>query len=326
MNVIYFNQRYFSDNASYENDGKVLLIPEPWLLYCNRFIRFLSHIHLSPRINSHLELPFKSIWIKNILKKSFTSNEKLCIVINSHFYNLYYDGIIKIAKKYFPDVYFAFIFSDRVTFFKKFYKDFPDIDLLKKDFDLVITYNVEDAKKYNIILDRPCFPIYKKLSNKLHDYSSDVFFVGSEKGRLKQIYDVYEVCKKHKLKCDFYINNVPEEKQKYRDEITYNTKLDYDEVLERVSKTKCVLNIIQDGGAGITLRDYEALYFNKLSLTNNYALVETELYDDNQIIWLNEFEKKIYKIKSFKNRTSNLLLEKYSLKKWCEWIELMLDK
>lgn len=320
MKYIYFNQKYFFDKPKYANDGDVLFIPEPWLFYNNKIIKFLSHLHLSPKINSRINLPFKSFWIKRILKNSFSSNTDICIIINSHFYHLYKGGIISIAKNYFKNAKFVFIFSDKVEYFKKNYKDFPSIDVLKSNFDLVITYNLSDVEKYGLVLDRPVLPEYEKINSNLFGLKSDVFFVGGNKGRLKEIYEIFDICQKNNLVCDFHINGVPEQLQKHSDQIVYNKFISYAEVLERAKRSNCILNIIQDDGAGITLRDYESIYFNKYLLTNNYALKKIKVCSDEQIIWLDQILSKINDIKNGYHKQNNYV-HMYTLKNWCNWIE-----
>lgn len=325
MKFIYFNQKYFSTVPSYENDGKILFVPEPWLYFKNRFVSFLAHTHLSPRINSKVSLPFKMLWMKKILKNAFLEKKEICIIINAHFYNLFTAGIRQEAEKYYKNVKIIFIFSDRVEYFQKQYKNFPSMEKLKEENDLVITYNVEDSKEYEIILDRPCFPKYSNIGNKLKEYHSDIFFVGANKSRLNQLHSIFEICYQNGLKCDFHINDVSPEEQKYKDYIVYNESMDYSEVLERVKKTKCVLNIIQNGGAGVTLRDYEAFSFDKIALTNNYALSIVGMYSKDQVIWLDDLKDRIEDIISYNGCNATQFKTIYSLENWCAWLEMLLS-
>ena len=319
MKFIYFNQKYYSDVPEMIDD-KIVTIPEPWLIYNNSLFRKICHVWLSPRLNSCINIPLKSIWIHNIITKLFDRKDEVCIIVNAHFYPLFYGGLIKHARKYFDRVFFVFIFSDRINMFQKLYKGFPDIEKLKKEFDLVITYNVSDAKEYNLILDRPCFPKYNYKLEVRDEYSSDVFFVGKSKERLKKIYGIYDKCVEHGLNCSFFITDVPFEKQRLDTNIIFNVPISYEEVLLRSYNTKCILNIIQDGGAGVTLRDYETILLKKIELTDNTALEVTGLYDSKQIIWLDEFEDRWEDIVSGFQGTERLV-QKFSQEEWYKWIE-----
>ena len=323
MNVLYFNQKYLSNVPKKYLDGSVLFVPEPWLFFRNKLIKTLCHITLSPRINSKIKLPFKSVWIKYILKHSFVKKDTICLVINAHFYHLYKSGIKRIAESLYKKVHIVFVFSDKVQYFAEHYRGFPDIEELKESFDAVITYNVADSKKYNLILDRPCFPSFEKIDDKLGDFHSDLFFVGSNKGRLNDIYKVFELCRSNGIKCDFHVIGVPKENIKYSDCISFNKPIPYSEVLERSKKTNCILYIVQEEGSGVVLRDYEALTFNKLLLTNNTALELSGLYSKEQVIWLDELAKRKNDIiAGYKG--SNALKIEYSLQNWIKWLEDLL--
>ena len=319
MKYIYFNQKYYSNKPSLESGGTVQFIPEPWLFYNNKALRFFCHVNLSPKYNSRINLPFRKLWVKNIINHVFDRSDDVVIIINAHFYHLFYSDIKYYSEKKYRSVKFVFIFSDKIEYFKKNYRDFPDIDYLKKEFDKVITYNTEDAVNYGIQLDRPCFPNYSKTLDSIDIYTSDVFFVGANKGRLNKLLEIYEICQNAGLKCDFYITDVEKKDQKYDDKIVYNQKIDYSEVLEKAKRTKCILNIIQSGGAGVTLRDYETISFNKLALTNNTALKETGLYSKEQIIWLDEITNRLDDIRNGYKGSNNLRNE-YSQSKWFEWL------
>lgn len=320
MNFIYFNQKYFSEKPEYCNSSKALLIPEPWLIFSNKFIRTICHIHLSPRFNSRIKFPLRRFWMPIILKNTFPKDEAICIIINAHFYSLVDAGLIRYIRSVYKEAFFVFTFSDKYDYFKNNYKDFPSVEKLKSTFDLVITYNTADAEKLGIILDRPCIPTVLNASNVLDGYTSDVFFVGSNKGRIDTIHKIYKICKSNGLDCDFHIMNVPPEKEYYKDDISYNSPIPYSEVLERSSKTKCILNVVQDSGEGVTLRDYEAIHFNKLMLTNNGALKVTRIYNREQMIWIDELRDRVNEIKTgFRGKST--LNEEYSQDNWFAWLE-----
>lgn len=325
MNTLYFNQKYLSKTPIRHLQNKVLFVPEPWLFFRCRIVQFLCHLNLSPRINSKIALPFRSFWIKKILKKCFDDkDDNLCIIINSHFYHLYRSNIDKIARRLYKNVRLVFAFSDRVSYFQNHYKDFPSIEELKSKFDLVMTYNLEDSTKFNLVLERPCFPLYEDISNKLGDFESDLFFVGSNKGRLDELYKIYDECSASGVVCDFHITGVPKDEIRSGIGLILNEPISYSEVLERSKKTKCILYLVQKGGDGIVLRDYEALSFNKLLLTNNKALLSSGLYTKEQVIWINEIKDRICDIKKGYSGT-NSFKEIYSLSNWLIWLENALN-
>lgn len=323
MKFVYFNQKYYSNHPERVNDY-IYTVPEPWLIFKTWFFRGLCHVWLSSRLDNYFSLPLKKIWINAILSKTFNRNDEVCIIINAHFFPLFYGGIIECARKYFKDSKFVFVFSDKVKMFQFLYKHFPDIELLKQEFDLVVTYNTDDVDKYGLVLDRPCFPQYNYSLEKKDDYSSDVFFVGKCKDRLDKIYKIYDKCNQYGLKCSFFISEVPLDKQRLNTGIIFNKPISYEEVIIRSYNTNCILNIIQEGGSGVTLRDYETFILGKLALTDNKALEITGLYNPQQIIWLDEIDNRWRDIKrGFQGR--NHFSKEFSQIEWFKWIKKQLQ-
>jgi len=57
----------------------------------------------------------------------------------------------------------------------------------------------------------------------------------------------------------------------------------YEENLEYIKRSKCLLEIMQEGGNGYILRTCEAVAYNKKIITNNKILKDSEFYDENMI-------------------------------------------
>ena len=325
MKFIIFDGRTRSKNQDlsplYEFNGKVFSVAEPWFIIKNKIIRLICHAHLSSNINSKFALPFRSIWNKLLFKN--IKDDDVCIIWNSHFYQLDNAGCIKYLRKRYKNCKIVFQFSDKYDFFRENYRNFPEPDELKEKYDLVITYNINDVLKYGFVWQRPCIGDYSNIENDETIPQSDLFFVGKNKGRLSKILYIYEFCRSNGLKCDFHVTDVAENEQKYKDNIKYNKPISYDEVLKRVKRTKCILNLVQDGGEGITMRDYEALGNNKYLLTDNKFITEVDFYDANQIILLEEFEKRIFEIKNNFLKENNFS-NKYNRENYFQWLENLL--
>ena len=59
--------------------------------------------------------------------------------------------------------------------------------------------------------------------------------------------------------------------------------ISYSENMNNISKTRCLVEIVQDGQAGLTLRALEAMFLHKKLLTNNRRINEFEFYNSNNI-------------------------------------------
>ena len=86
------------------------------------------------------------------------------------------------------------------------------------------------------------------------------------------------------LNCLFILNGVPYEKREQHKGLIYIDKfMSYDENLEYLKKSKCLLEIMQEGGTGYTLRTCEAVAYNKRIISNNAYLKNAEFYDENNM-------------------------------------------
>lgn len=279
--------------------------------------------HLSIKLNNIIQLPFKQIWNPYILDKKLktiadNSNE-LCFLFEGSSYRFVECGFVQYLRKKYKNCYLVFFFDGRVDVFKREYKHFS-IEQMKKIFDIVISYNKSDTEKYGLLLKRP-----KLIDYKVYQYSgryknSDAFFVGAAKDRLKDIFDVYKKLSNAGLKCDFHITDVDTKDQLYAESISYNKRMEYSEVLSRVAATKCVVNILEGGNSGITLRDYEAIAFEKLLITNNYGFSKTDLFIRENTIFVDEISNSIDKIKNKVMPIHWPVKEEFNSKNYYKWL------
>jgi hypothetical protein len=77
---------------------------------------------------------------------------------------------------------------------------------------------------------------------------------------------MYKFLVSHDIKCDFHIVEVDKKEMRYADDIKYNKWLPYKEVCRRMSRSRCLLEILQKPGEGPTLRMVEAIVYKKKSL------------------------------------------------------------
>lgn len=241
------------------------------------FIRLFCKIHTSPKINRYIDLPCKQIWNRFYFKNDFNQDAPLCFIFYPNNYWFRSVGYFEYLKEKYPRCKLAMVFHDMVEKYYDRYESFDPI-YVKKTFDLVLSYNKYDVEKYGLVY-YPGYMSKVQIDPDEQTPSSDVFFVGAAKDRLELILEVYEKLAGAGLKCDFHIMGVPECEQRYADQITYNQWLPYRDVLKRVAKTKCNLEVSQKGVLGFTFRTVEALLYNKKLLSNNPILVGTKFYN-----------------------------------------------
>lgn len=298
----------------------------------NPILKFFYKLHTTPRINDFIPLPFKKIWSKMFFCKSFKKQlkridcSKICFVFYG--FGFYYKRIqlFDYLRKKYPGCSIGCVLNDRVClFFNMFH--FDNISLLINTFDFVATYNEIDRIKYGLLQSPPIVCDYSDVTNDVSIPETDVFYIGKAKDRLDIIYHVYDICEAHHLHCEFIINGVDKNHQKKAKGIKYNQQLQYDEMLKHAKRSKCIVNIVQSGVQGLTLRDFEAIGLNKLLLTNSVAVTMSSYYNSNKVIWLSNIEKEINKVSSIE-----CLSEKWNDKicvthdMWNNWEETVLGR
>ena len=240
--------------------------------------RKMHIFHNCRPLNTVVELPFKKPWFDRALRgMRLDQEDTIYFLFYESFHLSYSRHFLQYLKTKYPRSKLCFMFLNPVIdlIWRKIQRE---ADLL----DAIITFNQKDAEEYNIVFceDQPYkLPIYKDPDIP----ESDVFFIGADKGRLPKLLSIYEKLRSDGLKCDFHIVGVPEEKQKYRDDIVYNQKIPYTEVLSRVNATKCVLEVLQNNENYLSIRTSEALQYHRKLLTESTIVKQYGFYNPDII-------------------------------------------
>lgn len=114
-------------------------------------------------------------------------------------------------------------------------------------------------------------------------YTSDVFFVGKDKGRLLNLMEIDKNLQQAGIQTKFIV--VRDRKQAYTEsQRKYMGKhISYAECIEYVKNTNCILDMVQSGQKGMTLRIMEAMFFNKKIISNNDDIMQMDFYDPSNI-------------------------------------------
>lgn len=107
---------------------------------------------------------------------------------------------------------------------------------------------------------------------------SDLVFIGNGKGREALVQAVYERLG-DVVRCDFMVASVAEADMRHADAIGYNRRVPYQDVLRRTLSSGCVLDLVQAGQTGLSIRLIEALCYDRRLLTNNASVKALPYYD-----------------------------------------------
>lgn len=243
----------------------------------NAVLNFLHRVHRTPNINKYLKLPFRNIWNGLYFKNNFINDNPICFIFFSGRYEMFKYGLLDYLKIKYPGSKYVCFYQDLVS--KLIHLN---INRVKERFDLVLSFDQADVEKYGLIYYPLIYSEYScNIPNQVKD--SDVYFVGKAKDRLSEIIDAFEYLDAEGLKCDFHIVGVKREEQAYKDKIDYCNQMPYIENISRIKSTRCILEIMQQGGHGYTLRVCEAIMYDKKLLSNNIELLNAPFYSKDCI-------------------------------------------
>lgn len=209
--------------------------------------------------------------------KKVKKEDEVCFIIYARIYENSGTVVLKELKKRFPKARFVVYFGDLMSSFGIY-----SVERLKNDFERVYSFDEGDCRKYGFkYLQEP----FSYLDYGNYTIDSDLSFIGAAKNRLNDIYKAYEKSKTSGLKNDFYIFNVKDEEQKYKDEIKYNCWLSFSDVMEHSLKSKAILEVVQKGAFSPTTRYSEAMLYKKYLITNCEAFRNCEKLPNNIIYY-----------------------------------------
>lgn len=117
--------------------------------------------------------------------------------------------------------------------------------------------------------------------------TASVFFIGKDKQRSKHLAYIAQLLRAAGCAIDFHI---------LRDKITteepalaafyVNEGLSYTDTLQHISQCCCILEVVQEGQTGPTLRSLEALFLDRKLMTTNSGIARCDFYHEHNILVL----------------------------------------
>lgn len=236
--------------------------------------RVLRKIHLSRKINSIVQLPFKRIWARTPLTfKQPIENEEYCVLFIDNIPQFIDFSLLNLAREKYGIKIVLFLLNPVGLFEATTY------NLSNFKFDKVFSYDHNDVKKYGFsYLNIP----YSMASDRHLEIEYDLYAVFWDKGRLSLFHDIFDRAKKRGITVRARITGVPNERQFGGESIVY-AGADYDGIIEETKKANCILDMLSPGHAMVSTRYYEAVCYNIKLLTNNLLIKELPFYDPRYI-------------------------------------------
>lgn len=183
-------------------------------------------------------------------------------------------------------------------------------------FDNIFTFDPEDAKKYNINLVAQPFV---ELEIPEGERENDIYFIGSDKGRLHKLIAIQENAFSQGLRCNFHIT--PSKRIKYSEndkKYLKDSAISYSENINMAARSKCLLEIVQENQSGPTMRTMEAAFLDCKLITNRKSARQDIFYHPNNVLIIEDGVD--YDFKSFvKSQSVNFRKEidaEHSIRNW----------
>lgn len=248
----------------------------------------IRKVVLNKSVNKILNIPNKEYWFNTIDPNTLkTFNKVVFIDVSLNYFTLEQVKRMKFENN---NIKLYLFLLNSLNAESESIQSFKDrIDLYP--WDDIFSFDSKDAKDNNYTYK--CFCYYSKPKVDLeHTVINDVFFIGGEKGkREKKITEIYDYLIMNGVICDFSVMS-NQRKHQYSKGIRVfsNGWIPYNRVISGVNKSNCILEILQEGQTGPSLRYFEAIAFNKKLLTNNPNIVCFPYYDDRYMKVFNNID------------------------------------
>lgn len=160
----------------------------------------------------------------------------------------------------------------------------------KKVFDRVMTFDPNDAKKYNMEL---CSTPYSKLDMDETQEDIQLYYCGTNSGRIFWLYRIWQNARERGIAVKYDLVGCQAFKEFFEKDTGirfHESHVEYPQLLREMQRASCILDFTQSGQSGFTLRPYEAVVYNKKLLTNNKRIFDFQFYDERYMRYFEKFD------------------------------------
>ena len=223
--------------------------------------------------------------------------------------SLIYEPFVKQLRFFFPNIRIKYCYNNIV---KSKASISPDV-LFRYSIE-GWSWDLQDCKLYNLNYNKPSFN--KELLHRSNSNKYDVCFIGKEKGRYETVARLQKLLEKMGFIC--YIKIMPNYSFLLKFRSYYSKPISYEDYLDIVASSRCIIDLVQEGQAGTTMRVLEALFSQKKLITNNVSLASYDFYDKQNIFILGRdpLDSLSAFLGSEFKPISPLILSSYSTEQW----------
>jgi hypothetical protein len=186
------------------------------------------------------------------------------------------------------------------------------------------TFDPLDARAYGLELAEQVFRHDPTPEGTAPARNIDLYFIGSDKGRLPQLVPWKRLFERQGLRTHFHIVADRHKAYSPRDRaLVTSAWIPYASNIELVRRSRCVLEVLQGTQSGPTIRSIEALFFNCKLITNNASIVDCEFYHPSRIFVIGRDRQEDLQafLRSPAEVAGEDLLSKHEIRSWLRKFE-----
>lgn len=232
-------------------------------------LNIIKRIFIGGKVNRFINMPFKHKWYD--YESPNVEFEQVLVVANGYLCG--WMPLLKECKrKHIPITAFILDAIDTSS---------PTLTISKSIifsgfFDNIYSFDQKDCLKYGFKHSGYCY--YSKIPVLVQETKNDLYFIGGLKGGRQNLLEaVYDYLKSTSV--IFYFDLFGKSNLN-GDSIHHLVSwISYSDVVRKVNESNCILEVVQGGQHGPTLRYFEAVVYNKKLLTNNPEIVNFPYYN-----------------------------------------------
>lgn len=177
------------------------------------------------------------------------------------------------------------------------------------------SFDYDDCKKYGLKYNTQYYNMCLNENEGYNfKYKYDFVFVGSDKGRFEKLVYLKKFLDEEGFITNFIITS-DGSKEKNRN-FQYSNRISYDEYVNLIKCSNCIIDIVSDGQSGMSLRPLEAMCYDKKILTNNINVLN-EFNSEGNVFFIDNKKINVHKLKDFLNQDTRYHnKENYDVDKW----------
>lgn len=146
------------------------------------------------------------------------------------------------------------------------------------------TFDPSDAAEYGLQLTDQVYRNVDKYIDRETKPDIDLFFVGVDKGRAGKLTELKNAADEAGMTSYFHI--LPDKSSAPGGELLRSEKMSYDRTISYINRSRCLVEMLQSGQNGMSVRALEALFFGKKLITDNAAMAKADFYHPDNIFIL----------------------------------------